>query len=121
VRIAVLILLLPMTAAAEPWVFDFELAYGIPTKTDRLLSEDCTRVVPVQFVQWYARDPRPGWEVACGNKQPMFLSFLGRRCWKPLENLIFYCGWTHFSSPGDNHEITFDALSVRGRFEWGKK
>jgi hypothetical protein len=120
-RALCLLLLLPMTAAADPWVFDFELAYGIPNKTDRLLNPACTRVVPVQYVEWHAKDPRAGFTIACGNDQPMYLHFLGRRCWKPLPKLTLYCGWTHFSSPGDNHEISFDALSVRGRFQWGKK
>jgi hypothetical protein len=120
-RALALLLLLPMTAAADPWVFDFELAYGLPDRTDRLLTEDCTKVVPVQFVQWYAIDPKPGWEVACGNNQPMYYHFLGRRIAKPLPNLSLYLGWSHFSSPGDNHEITFDALAIRGRFGWGKQ
>ena len=106
--------------ADDTWVFDFELAYGIPSRTDRLLKPDCGTVVPVQFVDWYVVDARPGWEISCGNRQPMYVHFLGRRCWKPLEKLSFYCGWTHFSSPADNHEITFDAFSIRGRFGFGK-
>lgn len=110
-----------MPAAADPWVFEFEFAYGIHDKTDRLLQEDCGRVVPVESAQWYAIDPRPGFTISCGNEQPMFLSFLGRRCWKPLPSFQMECGWRHFSSPRDNHEISFDAISVRGRFEWGKR
>jgi hypothetical protein len=106
--------------ADDKWVYEFELAWGIPSKTDRLLAADCGAVVPVQFVEWYAVDPKPGWQISCGNNQPMFLHFLGRRCWNPLPKLELYCGWTHFSSPADNHEISFDALSVRGRFEFGK-
>jgi hypothetical protein len=120
-RLLILLLLLPLSAAADPWVFDFEFAFGIPDRYDRLLNPACTKVVPVQYVDFYVRDPKAGWEIACGNNQPMFLSFLGRRCWKPLPNFEMECGWRHFSSPNDRNEISFDAFSVRGRFEWGKK
>ena len=110
-----------MSAAADPWVFEWELAWGIPDRYDRLLNPACTNVVPVEYAEFYVNDPRPGFTIACGNEQPMFYAFVGRRCAKPLPKLIFYCGFSHFSSPNDNSEISFDALSVRGRFEWGKK
>jgi hypothetical protein len=120
VKFLALLLLLPMTAAAEPWVFDFEFAWGIPDRYDRLLNPACTKVVPVEYAQWYVSDPRGGFTIACGNNQPMYMHFLGRQCWRPLPNFRMECGWRHFSSPGDNHEISFDALSVRGRFQWGR-
>ncbi len=102
--------------ADEPWVFEFEFAHLVGPSS-RVLQPSCTKVVPVEAVQWYASDPRPGWAWSCGNEQPMYLHFLGRRCakWKVIE---LTCGWRHFSSPFDNHEITFDAISVRGRFSW---
>lgn len=106
--------------AAAPWVYEFELGALLPT-ADRLLNEKhCTSVVPVEYVKWYATDPRPGWTVACGNKQPVYNHFLGRRCAKPLPKLIIECGWRHFSSPNDRHEISYDAIAVRGRFAFGK-
>lgn len=117
--LAVLASLWSFSAAADPWVFEFEFSYGLPDRLDRLLSPTCSKVVPVEYARWYASDPRPGFEIACGNNQPMFHSFLGRRCWKPLPKLVFHCGYSHFSSPSDNHEITFDALSIRGRFDFG--
>ena len=120
-RLLWLALLLPLSAAADPWVFDFEFAWGIPDRYDRLLNPACTKVVPVQYVDYYAVDRQRGWEIACGNDQPMYMHFLGRSCWKPSRNFRLECGWRHFSSPGDNEEISFDAFSVRGRFEWGKK
>ena len=120
-RLFLCLLLLPMTAAADPWVFEWELAWGIPDRYDRLLNPACTKVVPVEYASFYAKNPQPGWEISCGNSQPMYTHFLGRTCWKPLPNFQMECGWRHFSSPGDAHEISFDAISIKGRFQWGKK
>lgn len=120
--LAVLSLLWSFSAAAEgPWVFEFELSSMLPGYEDRLLHPACTKVVPVQYVEWYARDPRPGWEISCGNDQPMYMHWLGRRIGRPLPNLVLEAGWRHFSSPGDAHELSFDAIGVRGRFNWGKR
>lgn len=103
--------------ADELWAYEFEFGYMLPA-SDRLFAADCRKVVPVQFVAWYAVDPRPGWEVSCGNQQPVFTHFLGRRCFKPLPKLVFDCGWRHFSSPNDREELSFDTLGIRGRFSW---
>ena len=120
-RLALALLLLPLSAAADPWVYEFEFAWGVPGHYDRLLNPACTAVVPVQYVDYYVVDRQKGWEISCGNNRPMYLHFLGRRCWKPLPNFQMECGWRHFSSPNDNREVFFDAFSVRGRFHWGKK
>lgn len=113
--------LLPLQAFADgPWSFEFEFGRLLPS-SDRLLSEACTKVVPVDYVAWYAIDPRPGFEISCGNNQPVYLHWLGRRIGRPLPNLEIEIGWRHFSSVADSQEISFDALSVRGRFSWGKR
>jgi hypothetical protein len=104
-------------AGDAPWFYEFEFGYLMPS-SDRLLTAACTKVVPAQFVAWYAVDPRPGWEMSCGNRQPVFNHFVGRECFKPLPKLVFHCGWRHFSSPNDREEISYDALSIRGRFAW---
>jgi hypothetical protein len=109
----------PRAAGEPPWVFEFEFTYGLDGYLDRLLLEDCGVVVPPQYVQYYASDPRPGWTIACGNEQPMFTSFLGRRC-AQIRRVEITCGWRHFSSPGDSHELTFDAFSIRGRITFGR-
>ena len=94
--------------ADDPWVFEFEFDYGIPGKLDRLLDPDiCTTVMHPE------RGP-----VSCGNKQPMYQHFLGRRIGRPLPKLEIELGWRHFSSPMDAREISFDALAVRGRFRF---
>ena len=109
-------------AEEKPWVFEFELAFSGGTHLDRLLSPSgCSKVVPTKYVDWYAVEPRAGYEIACGNDQPMYLHFLGRECWKPLPNFRMECGWRHFSSPSDGNEITFDAFSVKGAFRFGGK
>lgn len=105
--------------ADEPWVYEFEFGYHF--RNDRLLEPSCGKVVPIEYVQYYASEPRPGWEVACGNSQPTYTHFLGRRCGRPLPRLTMECGWRHFSSPFDAHEISYDALAIRGRFKWGKR
>jgi hypothetical protein len=120
VLLAALLCTLGVRAEEKPWVFEFELATSSPSRLDRLLNPSCSKVVPVELVEWYSVDPRPGWERSCGNDQPMYLHFLGRRCWKPLPNFIVECGWRHFSSPGDSNEVAFDALSVRGKFRFGR-
>jgi hypothetical protein len=107
--------------ADKPWVFEAELLAMLPAYEDRLLTPSCTKVVPVEYVDWYARDPRPGWEISCGNKQPMYMHWLGRRVGRPLPNLVLEVGWRHFSSPADAHELSFDAVGIRGRFEFGGK
>lgn len=119
-RLLILLALLPLQAfAGERWIYEFEFSYAV-AQSSRLLNPSCTKVVPVELVDWYSQDPRLGWEISCGNRQPMYLHFLGRRCWKPLPNLVFQCGWTHMSSPFDQQEVTFDAISVRGRFTFGR-
>jgi hypothetical protein len=112
---------LPLQAFAdEPWVYEFEFCGFIAA--DRLFWESsCTKVIPIQFAEWYAQTKNPGWTISCGNRQPTYTHFLGRRCWKPLPKLVLECGWRHFSSPMDSQELTFDSLAVRGRFSWGKK
>jgi hypothetical protein len=115
---AIIALLFALPSRAQ-WVYEFEFAYAI--RPDRLLAASCTKVVPLVYVANYAAEQRPGWEVSCGNDQPMYTHFLGRRCWKPSPRFQLECGWRHFSSPGDREEISFDALSVRGRFEWGRR
>ena len=117
---ATLLLLISFPAFAEGrWVYEFEFGALLPS-SDRLLSERCTKVVPVQLVEWYAADPRPGWTISCGNRQPIYLHFLGRQIGRPLPRLRLELGWRHFSSPNDSREISFDALAVRGRFTFGK-
>lgn len=110
----------PAFADDGPWFYEFEFSHTLPGYTDRLIEPDCGFVVPTQYVQWYAADPRPGWAVACGNEQPMFFGALGRKCGK-LGPVKFECLWRHMSSPNDSHEITFDGFGVRGRISWGGK
>lgn len=103
--------------ADEPWVFEFEFDYGI--KLDRLLDPDlCTKAVMTQFVPVYVESGDTRWTTSCGNRQPMYQHFLGRRIGRPLPKLEIELGWRHFSSPMDAHEISFDALAVRGRFRF---
>lgn len=121
-KAALLILLSALfssSALGAEWVYEFEFGGMLPS-SDRLLLPGCTKVVPRELVQWYAIDPRPGWEISCGNRQPYYLHFLGRNCGRPLPRLRFECGWRHFSSPADKEEVSFDALAIRGRFSWGK-
>lgn len=119
VQLAIVALLMPGMACAQ-WVYEFELGYMLPN-SDRLLIE-CERVVQTRFVDYYIADGRPlAWTNACGNRQPVYTHFIGRRCWKPLPRLVFECGWRHFSSPFDHQEITFDAAAIRGRFGWGAR
>jgi hypothetical protein len=106
--------------AADKWVYEFELGFPLVRSTDSLLLTSCTKVVAVENVQAYALDPRPGWEHSCGNNSPVYNHFLGRRCGKLLPRLVMECGWRHFSSPDDRHEIEYDAIVVRGRFTWGR-
>ena len=121
-RLLILLMLLPMTAAAEgPWLFEFELGYHFTQSTSRLVLPDCTKVVPAELAKWYAADPRSGWEISCGNDAPTYHHFLGRRIGRPLPNLVLELGWRHFSSPGDQNEIEYDAIAIRGRFHWGKR
>lgn len=119
---AVLLLLLPLQAAAEgKWLYEFELGIPVEYSTSRLVLDDCTKVVPVEMARWYAVEPRSGWEISCGNDSPVFHHFLGRRIGRPLPKLVLELGWRHFSSPGDRNEIEYDAIAVRGRFVWGKR
>jgi len=106
----------------KPWVFEFEFAAGLPSM-DKLLKPDfCSKVIPAEHAKKYLDLGKPaGLEISCGNNQPMYLHFLGRRCWKPLPNFQMDCGWRHFSSPSDGNEITFDAFSVKGAFRFGGK
>lgn len=106
--------------AEGPWVYEFEFGYQIPSSSNRLFHPSCDKVVPVQFAEWYVADPRRGWQISCGNNQPIYNHFLGRRCAKPLPNLVFECGWRHLSSPNDGNELEYDAIAVRGRFSWGR-
>jgi hypothetical protein len=120
--LALVALLLTTSARAdEPWAFEFELTHILPGTSNRLFYPQCTKVVPVQFIEWYMKDPRKGWEISCGNDQPMFTSWLGRRIGRPLPNLTIEFGWRHLSSPGDQNELEFDSVGVRGRFRWGKR
>ncbi len=107
--------------ADGPWVFEFEFGVPLEYSTSRLLLSDCTKVVPVELVEWYVEDPRAGWEISCGNDRPIYNHFLGRRIGRPLPNLDIELGWRHLSSPGDHHGIEYDAIAVRGRFRWGKQ
>lgn len=116
--LAAILLLATATAHADPWVYEFEFDFSTPRFVDRLLAEGCGKVVNVNLVSAYAVDPRPGWEVSCGNNRPFYNHFLGRDCFKPLPRLVIECGWRHFSSPADGNEITYDAFAVRGRFEF---
>ena len=108
-------------ASDKPWVYEISFDFGIPSYLDRLLEPSCGQVVKTSEVYGYHLDPRPERTISCGNNQPMFQHFLGRRCWKPLPNFQMDCGWRHFSAPNDSHEITFDAFAVKGAFRWGKR
>ncbi len=107
--------------ADGPWLFEFEFGVPVESSSSRLVRSSCSKVVPVDLVQWYAIDPRPGWEVSCGNDRPVYHHFLGRRIGRPLPQLVLEFGWRHFSSPGDHNEIEYDAVAVRGRFTWGRR
>jgi hypothetical protein len=121
-KLLLALLLLPSIASAEDrWLFEFEFGVPIVYSSSRLLLPQCTKVVPVQYVKLYAADPRPGWEISCGNEVPIYNHFLGRRIGRPLPNLVVEMGWRHLSSPGDHNEFEYDSLSVRGRFQWGKR
>lgn len=119
-RLALLLLLLPSLASAE-WLYEFEFGVPIERSTSRLMHEKCRKVVPTEYVQWYAVDPRPGWEISCGNRTPVYQHFIGRRIGRPLPRLTMELGWRHMSSPWDHNEIEYDAVAVRGRFTWGKR
>ena len=108
-------------AAADRWFYEFEFGAPLQYSTSRLLRPDCYKVVPVQFVEWYAADPRKGWEISCGNRVPLYNHFLGRRIGQPLPKLTFELGWRHMSSPMDHNEVEYDAIAVRGRFPWGRR
>lgn len=114
--------LLPFWVHAEGrYFFEFELGIPIVYSSSRLMLPQCTKVVPTELVKWYAVDPRPGWEISCGNDVPIYHHFIGRRIGRPLPNLVVEMGWRHMSSPGDHNEIEYDAFAVRGRFSWGKR
>src|SRR3990167_2133540 len=121
VRVFLLILTAFSTTARadRPWFFEAEFAYMLPN-SDRLLLPTCTKVIPQTYVAFYSTEQRPGWEVSCGNRQPLYTHFIGRRCGQPLPRLVIECGWRHLSSPFDSEEVSFDALAVRGRFTWGQ-
>ena len=102
-----------------PWFYEFEFSYNLPGQMDRLLAPECTKVVPVEVVDWYYHDRRPGWEISCGNRQPMYFGTIGRRCWQ-WGRVLFECLARHVSSPKDANEITFDGVGIRGRIEFGK-
>lgn len=118
--IVAFVALLPFSALAQ-WSYEFEFGVPFPDSTSRLLAPQCTKVVPVQLVPYYAMEPRSGWEISCGNDVPFYTHWLGRRIGRPLPNLEFEVGWRHFSSPGDHNEIEFDSIGIRGRFQWGKR
>lgn len=117
--LAVAMCWLPLQAFAdEKWAFEFEFTEALPWTTSRLFLPACTKVVPIQLVQSYAVNPRPGWEISCGNNQPMFTSWLGRQIGQPLPHLKLEFGWRHLSSPMDSQELEFDSIGVRGRFSF---
>jgi hypothetical protein len=114
-----LLLLLSSTALAStdaPWLFEFELGYKI--SASRLMLASCDRTVPTYYAHLYAVEPRDGWTVNCGGDNPIYNHFLGRRCAQPLPRLVLECGWRHMSHAFDSTEMTYDAFSVRGRFQF---
>lgn len=113
-------LLRESSSSDGPWVYEFEFGALIAGDLRLLRQSQCTKVVPIEVIDWYVIEPRAGWEISCGNREPTYNHFLGRRCWKPLPRLVFECGWRHFSSPADNHELSYDSLAIRGRFSWGR-
>lgn len=120
--LAAAVMLSPLPVFAQrAWVYEFEFGVPVMSSTSRLLNPSCTKVVPVQLAQWYAADPRGGWEISCGNDVPTYHHFFGRRIGRPLPNLVMELGWRHFSSPGDHNEVEYDSVAVRGRFTWGKQ
>ena len=120
--LAAALCLLPLQAFADDkWLFEFEFGIPVEYSTSRLILSDCHKVVPAELVDWYAIDPRPGWEISCGNDRPIYHHFVGRRIGRPLPNFVFELGWRHMSSPGDHNEIEYDAIAVRGRFTWGRR
>lgn len=101
----------------RPWVFEAEIAYIPQELAARVAQRTCLKVIPPQYVRWYAVDPRPEWEWSCGGN-PVYTHFLGRLCWRPLKHLGVECGWRHRSSPFTSVEISWDAFAVRMRFEF---
>lgn len=106
--------------ASKTWVYEFEFGHQLQSSSSRLYSPTCSKVVPVELVNWYMFDRRPGWEISCGNRQPVYNHFFGRSIGQPLPNLRIELGWRHMSSPADHNELEYDAIAVRGRFEFGR-
>jgi hypothetical protein len=130
--VAAAMCLLPFPAFADgPWMFEWEFGYKVAAS--RIMSADCHKVAPLGHADFYSQlvriggqdgpayQPTAGFLWSCGGSNPVYNHFLGRRCAKPLPNLVFECGWRHMSHAWDHTETHYDALAVRGRFSWGKR
>jgi hypothetical protein len=121
VRIAVLLLLLPMTAAAEGG-FITEIGGGFKDlrSTSYLLRSECIKAVVIDPT-WPA-NPRGYQAYSCGGDNPVFVGWPIAYEWDLRRGNSVRLGYFHLSQWFDNAgEVHLDCFCSSFTIRWGKK